>query len=271
VTAAAFRAVYWNIRAGGGRRAQAIGDQLIAWHPDVIGLSEFRGTPASRSLAARLAEAGWPHQIRTTDPAHPPRNALLLASRWPLRRRRVAGMPILRDRWLLARVDAPHPFTMGVLHAPNFTAPERKYPFLEAILDIAARWRLGPALIGGDTNSGLRDLDEENPLGPQFHREYAFIAGMGEHGWADAFRHLHGARREYTWYSHRNNGFRLDHVFLSAHLTPHLTACRHDWGTNPADPDRREGLSDHAAVVLDFGVSAAPVARRTDASGPRTD
>jgi len=52
---------------------------------------------------------------------------------------------------------------------------------------------------------------------------------------------------------HRNNGFRLDHVFLSRHLAPHLTACRHDWGTNPAEPDRREGLSDHAAVVVDLG------------------
>ena len=246
------RVVFWNIRAGGGRRAGAIGDQIAAWKPDVIGLSEFRGTPASTALAERLARSGWPHQIATTDPRAPARNALLLASRWPLRRRRVAGMPVLRARWLLAKIDAPAPFTLGLLHAPNYTSPELKYPFLDAILDIVGRWRLGPVLIGGDTNSGLRDLDEENPLGPGFHREYAFIAGMGERGWADAFRHLHGERREYTWYSHQNNGFRLDHVFLSRHLAPHLTACRHDWGTNPAEPDRREGLSDHAAVVVDL-------------------
>ena len=247
------RIVYWNIRAGGGRRAEAIGDQLCAWRPDVIGLSEFRGTPASRSLALRLAENGWPHQIQTTAPDALARNALLLASRWPLRRRRITGMPVLRDRWLLAQVDAPRPFTMGVLHAPNYTSPELKYPMLEAILDITGRWRFGPAVIGGDTNSGLRHLDEETPLGPQFYREYDFIDGMGARGWADAFRHLYGDRREYTWYSHKNNGFRLDHFFLSPHLTPHLTASRHDWGTNPAEPDRREGLSDHAAVVLDLG------------------
>lgn len=246
------RIVFWNIRAGGGRRAGAIGDQLIAWRPDVIALSEFRGTPASGALAARLATEGWPHRIATTDPRAPARNALLLASRWPLRARRVAGMPGLRARWLLAKVAAPAPFTLGLLHAPNFTSPELKYPLLEAILDIVARWRLGPALIGGDTNSGLRELDEENPLGPRFHREYAFIAGMGARGWADAFRHLHGTRREYTWYSHKDNGFRLDHVFLSPHLAPRLTACRHDWGRNPAEPERREGLSDHAAVVVDL-------------------
>ena len=161
-------------------------------------------------------------------------------------------MPSLRARWLLARVVAPSPFTLGLLHAPNYTSPELKYPFLDAILDIVARWRFGPAMIGGDTNSGLRHLDEENPLGPQFHREYAFIGSFEMCGWADAFRHLHGERREYTWYSHRNNGFRLDHVFLSPHLTPRLLACRHDWGTNPAEPERREGLSEHAAVIVDL-------------------
>ena len=249
------RVVFWNIRAGGGRRAEAIGDQLLAWQPDVIALSEFRGTPASQSLAARLGEEGWPCQLQTTDPRRPARNALLLASRWTLRRRHIAGMPVLRDRWLLARITAPYAFTIGLMHAPNYTAPDLKYPMLEAVLDIAARWRLGPAIIGGDTNSGLRHLDEETPLGPQFHREYAFIEGMAVRGWADAFRRLHGERREYTWYSHRNNGFRLDHVFLSRHLAPRLDACRHDWGTNPAEPDRREGLSDHAAVILDIATA----------------
>ena len=257
---ASTRIVFWNIRAGGGKRAEAIGDQLLAWQPDVIGLSEFRGTPASQSLAERLSGAGWPHQIQTTDRTARARNALLLASRWPLRRRRIAGMPVLRDRWLLARIEAPRPFTMGLVHAPNFTSPDLKYPLLEAILDIAGRWRSGPSLIGGDTNSGLRHLDEETPLGPQFHREYDFIEGMGTRGWADAFRHLHGERREYTWYSHRNNGFRLDHVFLSPHLIPHLEACRHDWGRHPADPERREGLSDHAAVILD--IATDPAARQ---------
>ena len=245
------RIVYWNIRAGGGRRAKAIGDQLEAWRPDVIALSEFRATPASQTLAARLATTGWPYQIQTTDRRKPARNALLMASRWPLRRRRIAGMPVLRDRWLIARVDAPMPLTAGLMHAPNFTSPHLKYPMLEAVADIVARWRHGPAIIGGDTNSGLRELDEENPLGPSFHREYAFIERMGAH-WADAFRHLHGERREYTWYSHRDNGFRLDHVFLNPQLTDKLTACRHDWGTNPAEPDRREGLSDHAAVIVDL-------------------
>jgi len=250
--AAPLRIVFWNIRAGGGKRAQAIADQLTAWQPDLIGLSEFRGTPASQALAHTLSEAGWPHQIETTQSDAPARNALLLASRWPLRRRRMRAMPVLRDRWLLAQVMMPRPLTLGLMHAPNYTAPDLKYPMLEAILGLAARWRYGPALIGGDTNSGLRHLDEEKPGSAGFQREHDFVEGMGARQWADAFRHLHGERREYTWYSHRDNGFRLDHAFLDPHLTSHLRACRHDWGTNPAQPQRREGLSDHAALILDL-------------------
>jgi len=77
------RIIYWNIRAGGGRRIDGIYKQLLAWQPDIIGLSEFRGTPASQQLAAQLFEAGYPHQITSFLPSKLVTNALLLASRYP--------------------------------------------------------------------------------------------------------------------------------------------------------------------------------------------
>jgi exonuclease III len=75
---------------------------------------------------------------------------------------------------------------------------------------------------------------------------------MGERAWADAFRHLHGDRREYSWYSHRNNGFRLDQAFCNPQLLCSLRGFRHAWGLNPDEPGRREGLSDHAALIIDL-------------------
>jgi len=56
------RIVAWNIRAGGGRRVDAIARQLHRWAPDVVALSEFRATAPSLALAARLAADGLPHQ-----------------------------------------------------------------------------------------------------------------------------------------------------------------------------------------------------------------
>jgi len=248
------RIIYWNIRAGGGRRIDGIYKQLLAWQPDIIGLSEFRGTPASQQLAAQLFEAGYPHQITSFLPSKLVTNALLLASRYPLLRIKSKYMPTLAERWILAEAKTPMPLTVGLMHVPNYTKPHLKYPFLESVLKTASSWRRGPAILGGDTNCGKRFIDEEKPMAGKFQKEHDFVVGMEEHGWADAFRHQHGGQREYTWYSHRNNGFRLDYAFLSPAFASRLTAARHVWGHNPAEPERREGLSDHAALILDIFV-----------------
>ena len=60
--------------------------QLARWTPDVVALCEFRATPPSAALAAALATQGLVHQATTADPGQPGVNALLVASRWPLRR-----------------------------------------------------------------------------------------------------------------------------------------------------------------------------------------
>ena len=62
------RVVAWNIRAGGGIRADAIARQIARWQPDVAVLSEFRATPPSVRLAGRLAASGLTHQLATCDP-----------------------------------------------------------------------------------------------------------------------------------------------------------------------------------------------------------
>ena len=246
------RIVSWNIRAGGGRRITGILGQLVKWQPEIIGLSEFRDTGASRWLAIELKKAGFSHQLSSINSKHPARNALLLASRNPLHLVAAASMPRNQERWLLAQVETGPGLTLGLMHIPNHDSPTLKYPYLASVLKTVDKWGLGPGLLLGDTNCGKRDIDEENPLGPGFQREHDWMVGMEDRGFADAFRHLHGKRREYTWYSHRNNGFRLDHAFCSPQLLPALTGLRHAWGRDPEQPDRRDALSDHAALLIDF-------------------
>ena len=132
------RVVAWNIRAGGGVRADAIARQLGRWQPDVVALSEFRATPPSARLAARLAAGGLAYQCATCDPRARPRNALLVASRWPLRRLQLRAAPRDRCRWLLVAVDGPLPLVIGAMHVPN-RVTGRKYPFLDAVLGCARR------------------------------------------------------------------------------------------------------------------------------------
>ena len=244
------RIVFWNIRAGGGRRAAGIFDQLVAWNPDIIGLSEFRGTPASQGLAAQLRESGWQHQLDTVDHEKRATNSLLLASRFSLERLSVVGEPNDPRRWLAARVFASQPFKLGLVHAPNYTTG-RKYPFLNGVLDVMKQWVGECAMVGGDTNSGKRGIDEEKVSPVFFMREHRWMEAIEALGWVDSLRYLHGDKRVYSWYSHRNNGFRLDEAFVSPPMRHEIHSVAYVWGVHPQEPERREGLSDHAAVILD--------------------
>jgi exonuclease III len=240
------RIVFWNIRAGGGTRVPRIVRRLERWGPDAVALCEFRATPPSLALARALAALGLAHQCTTADPARPSANRLLLAARWPLRRLRLRAEPGEVGRWLLASIEAPRPLLLGAMHVPN-RVTGRKDAFHAAVLASLGRWRRGPTLLVGDTNSGRPGIDEEAPVfGP---REEAWLETLERLGWLDAFRLLRGTARAYTWYSpNRGNGFRIDQAFVNPELRPRLRDARYDWGGRP----RAKTPSDHAALVLDL-------------------
>lgn len=244
------RIVSWNIRAGGGRRLEALAAQLRCWAPDVVALCEFRATPPSATLARALAEQGLAYQASTADPSRPSANRLVVASRWRLRRIRVRREPREPGRWLVTAVAAPRPFTLAAMHVPN-RVTGRKWAFLDAVLRIARGWRGGPAVLLGDTNSGRPGIDEEVPA---FNgREGGWIDGIERAGWLDAFRHFRGAQRAYTWYSpNGRNGFRLDQAFVNEALLPRLDDARYEWGRRRPGRGRSDELSDHAALLLDL-------------------
>jgi len=244
------RIVGWNIRAGGGGRVPALAAQIARWTPDVVALSEFRGTPPSSSLARALADLGLTHQLHTTNPGAWSVNSLLVASRWPLRHIRMRHAPREPGRWLMTDVAAPQPFALGAMHVPN-RVTGRKWEFLDAVLRVAQRWNAGPALFLGDTNSGRPVIDEEVPA---FNaREGGWIDALDRARWCDAFRHLSGEERVYTWYSpNGRNGFRIDQAFLNPALLGRLTAARYEWGRRRAGTTRTTVLSDHAALLVDL-------------------
>lgn len=222
----------------------------------MVVLSEFRATAPSQWLASELAAQGLPHQRTTADRHEAARNGLLVASRWPLRRVGVQRAPSLSHRWLLTRVAAPEPFAVGAMHIP-VSVSGLKGDFHAGVLDVAQHWRGGPAMLIGDTNTGLPGIDEETPVfGP---RAVRWMHGLDEAGWTDAFRSLHGQRREYTWYSpNGGNGFRLDEAFLHHSLMPRLRAARHEWGGVEGGDERRDVLSDHAALIVDLASERGP-------------
>lgn len=242
------RIVSWNIRAGGGRRVEQIADQFRRWSPDIVALSEFRATAPSCWLGEALAGLGLAHQRTTADATTAASNRLLVASRWPLRRIAIRNAPEL-ERWLLVSVAAPRRFALGAMHVPN-RVTGRKYPYIDAVLALAQRWRGGPALLAGDTNCGRIGIDEESPAINE--REDTWMADLVSAGWSDAFREVHGDKRAYTWYSpNAGNGFRLDQAFVNKTLRSQLVAAYYEWGSSKRG-DRRDALSDHAALIVEL-------------------
>jgi endonuclease/exonuclease/phosphatase family metal-dependent hydrolase len=243
------RVVFWNIRAGGGIRVARIAAQLERWAPDAVALCEFRATPPSLELARSLAALGLVHQCTTAEPSQPNANRLFIATRFPMRRLRLRVGPGDPGRLLLlASVEAPEPLTLGAMHVPN-RVTGRKDLFYAAVLALLGRWRRGPTMLLGDTNSGRPGLDEETRVFGR--REKAWLAGLEQSGWQDAFRLLRGPERAYTWYSpNGGNGFRLDQAFVNPQLRSRLRDVRHDWGRRMGRPARR--LSDHAALLVDL-------------------
>ena len=176
----------------------------------------------------------------------------MLASRFPLRRLRLSAGPRDIARWLAVTIEHPLTVVVGAMHVPN-RSTGRKYPFLDAVLGCARRWRLGPALLIGDTNSGRRGLDEQ--VRAFNAREEGWIDALAGCGWADAFRHLRVEARAYTWYSpNGRNGFRIDQAFVNAPLLARLKDAAYVWG-GAASRRRRDWLSDHAALVVDLAES----------------
>jgi exonuclease III len=243
------RIIFWNIRAGGGVRVGRIAAQLERWAPDAVALCEFRATPPSLELARALAALGLRNQCTTAEPARPSANRLFIAARWPLARIRLrATCDDAAHLLLLASIEAPRPVTLGVMHVPN-RVTGRKDVFYAATLAMLGRWRRGPTMLVGDTNSGRPGVDEQTRIfGP---REDAWLSSLERSGWLDAFRLRHRRARAYTWFSpNGHNGFRLDQAFVNQELRPRLRDVRHDWGHRVGPTP--SPASDHAALLVDL-------------------
>lgn len=233
------RLIGLNVQHGGGRRHQRIVEAVDHLGPDIAVLSEFHGTPRGLALLRKLADVGLPHHAWSVpaNAAYP--NAVAIASRKPIdATRQPISSELNGHRVLEARIGALD--VVGVY----FPLAKPKVAFWhEEFLPFARTNLLGQRVILGDWNSGLHHIDE---AGAVLHAADAFEE-MSTMGWVDAWRRLHPDDREYTWYSRPwNNGFRLDHAFLSPALLPALRGATYDHGIREAK------VSDHSALIVDL-------------------
>jgi exonuclease III len=222
-----------NIRHGGGRRTEAIADALTSSDAEVIILTEFRENASARVLRERLAAKGWQQQASSEPPART--NGVFVAARAPFTAMPAhVGVPEGSWRWL--EID----FGALTLVATYFPLSGRKLPYWDWVMERARERTDAPCILMGDFNTGKHFIDE---TGATFFGS-KYPGQLEELGWIDAWRSLHPDDREYTWYSHKGNGFRLDYAWLSPRLRASLLSATHlDWTRVP-------DITDHAALMI---------------------
>src|SRR5262249_39335305 len=202
---------------------------------DVLILSEYRGGDSAIRLRAALKGAGYRYTSSVLPP--PNRVGVLVAAR----RRFIERGPVcaqVEEPWRLVDVD------LGVLRLTGVYMPNlyKKVPYWETLVDAFALRTAGEALAIGDFNPCRAYIDEPGALDVAAR----FMDSMTAIGFSDLWRHRYPDGREYSWYSHRGNGFRIDHAFLSPSLAARAGTVRY------SHDERLAGLSDHSALILEL-------------------
>lgn len=255
------RVLAWNIQQGGVDRIPRILDAIAQRKPAIITLSEVTGKYLPQ-LRDGLAEIGLPH-IEATCPDEKT-NSVLVAASMPIERVD-DGIPYDAERWLPVYSPALDLYMLGV-HIPG--SPDhkwnsdgtgikgsfRKTRFWYEVTRYAEAMQNERCIIFGDFNTGCNTLDRM-PGGDKFEcAENLGVLRMA--GYRDVHRELDPKGRVYTWWSRSKvtgeelNGFRLDHIFVSAALREGILAVQHHDGVRGLVDDG--GLSDHSIVEADL-------------------
>jgi len=229
------RLLAWNIRQGGGSRLPRITDALKRHDADIVVLCEYRGGPSAPRLVTALHALGYRHA--TTLVPRPSRNGVLVAARRPFREHGAVdvGLP---EPYRMVNVDFATFRLLGI-YMPNLLA---KIPYWEALIAALSSPSTNRALAIGDFNTCRAYLDEAGAIDATAH----YMDAIEQIGFRDLWRHRYPDRREYSWFSTRNNGFRIDHAFLSEELA----ACA--GSVHYSHEERITGISDHSTLILEL-------------------
>jgi exodeoxyribonuclease III len=230
------RLLAWNIRQGGGSRLPRIADALARHEADILVLSEYRGGEAAGHLRAALALLGYGYATAVTPPGG--RSGVLLAARCAFRDDGAVGVG-LPEPYRMVSAEFPGFRLVGV-YMPNLIA---KLPYWETLIAILGETD-GHALAVGDFNTCRPYLDEAGAIDRTAH----YMDRIAEIGFCDLWRRRNPELREYSWFSTRGNGLRIDHAFLSDALVARTGTIRY------SHEERLAGISDHSPPILELGV-----------------
>ncbi len=231
------RLLAWNIRAGGGVRVPRIAEAIARHDADILVISEFRGGDAAERLRAALDALGYRFATTLTPP--PGRNGVLIAARRRFREHGALAAAV-PEPYRMVGIELGSVRLCGV-YMPNLRL---KVPYWEALIAALAADPDGAALAIGDFNTCRAYVDEPGAIDVTAH----FMDKIEAIGFCDLWRQRNPEGREFSWYSTRGNGFRIDHAFLSPALAARARSVHY------SHEERLAGLSDHSPMILDLRI-----------------
>lgn len=223
----------WNIQQGGGSRLSKIRSYINKSGAQILVLSEFRNNMSGLNLRNSLLLNGYRYQAVTHSKADT--NSVIVASKIPFNSHLFPKSdPEYSGNILMAEFEL---FRLYGCYLPH----KKKHGLIPFLNKEAAHDK--PSIITGDLNTGINYIDQK---GNSFWYEDQLM-DFGKVGMYDAFREINDNVKEFSWYSHKGNGYRYDHFYIHEVLIPIAKNCYYDHAV------REDKLSDHSAMFLELG------------------
>jgi len=226
----------FNIRHGGGTRVASIINSIKQHNPDLLLLTEFRNSSRGAEIKLSLRDMGYLHQVN--GDTEPKVNTVLFASKIKFTSANFHTDLGAHSHRLISVNFAK--FTVIGFYFPQ---KNDKIAVFEKLIEIMELNKERPTIALGDLNTGKHYLDE-NRRG-FYASEYM---DKIEEVSIDAWRKFHGDKKEYTWFSNKGNGFRIDHVFANDLMCALLTSATY------SHIERENKVSDHSALLVGFAL-----------------
>jgi exodeoxyribonuclease III len=225
-----------NIRSGGGTRASSICKFLESLNPEIVVLTEWRQSNGGQHFVDWATRRQMNYQSRNDGATL---NGVFIAARTPFQAASKTPESKFAGVLLTAR------FSEWNLLGAYFPQLKEKKPFFDACSQVAQEYQEKPFLLIGDLNTGNQHSDRDLMAIP-FACANEFDALSSNAKLIDLWRRTNGSdAREWTWLSHKNNGFRIDHALANKPFVEWMRpSCHYDM------TPRSEKLSDHSAVVI---------------------
>ncbi|MFT4043841.1 MAG: endonuclease/exonuclease/phosphatase family protein [Gordonia sp. (in: high G+C Gram-positive bacteria)] len=235
-----------NVQSTGESRAQRLADWLLSTRSQIVVLSELQSNAGADLLLSCLDAEGY--EV-TYPPARRAAKYFVAVATKGFTSSTFETPPELGPRVVAVRIQLPgETLAITGIYAPtngmtHDSSLQRQRFQKESLSWLAQAATIGPLLVAGDLNV-LEPGHSPHIEGFNEH-DYNFYSGITALGLDDAFRVINPDKIEHSWISERYGSQRLDHAFITRRAFK-VTGSWYDHQT------RAEGLSDHAAMFIEF-------------------